>query len=1349
MPSSTCRSAVAGALLLLLALLARPSTVVCQTYSPIVASLSSCSSSTASLVTLGDLSIDNSYPTQFNDGNLGLTAFNNSLFGATISQLSMQLGDNTANTFPTHLRMGVYTVGAAVAGSTQVSMSLVAQTDELTVYPSGAQLLTANLQQPLKLLSGGQYAIGMYADSQLSVYLSSVNSLGFNGYSNFGYIDIAMPGTISPSGPSAYSALAMAATGCLDSSTLAAPGTALYYLCAYAEQYAPAASTTDYTQVSVTSTLSVSGVVTVSTAASSTGGYPVQSFSGTLSTSLSGQGEYYSPYFTTNSINLAASASNKIKGAAPSNLLYPTGAASVDGNGLSFVGSNGVQYILQWSSTLKQYQIVSSSIAVSASKPVVASGSSVTAITMSSTPTFGCTPAQTYTPPTVPSCPSGYQSMALADLDATGAVPSYAQTDYQQSLYGNVLYFRPFSTVASGTLVQSLSVYLGANPGTVLHMRLGLYALNGSISSPSWTLLGQTAEQIIANAAGGVITVPLASALTVQAGAYSVGVWFDQPVYASATSWSATPYPTQLSQLYTSLSTNGQLPSYVIPAQGYQMPVVGALTCVPTTATTQFSFCAAFTTQYGQNDTTSGTLTVLSTTQTNSFGSYYVVIGGNASRTDATGSTYVLTPATLTNPTVQRLYVPSSTKQGLSLDSNGLQFAYYMYGVSMLTVSAQPIPNTPASQYAGYNGQSYGSPTMVNVGPGEFSYQPYTTGNPLPTCIYTPVAYANLLTPPSQPPPVCALSAVNITLGDSLIADYSKQAEGNSVPALTVYTNSFTVAVSGVVVSQMAVSILANTAQSLNVYLGVYSSTGALLGSTPLLSWQQAYDQQVLATLNAPLTLSAGKYYAALVSDGPLNIATSTTLSPSATVSALGSGLPATISLTGSSAGAVPLTVLGCASAAYSFCSTVQYYTPISVSATGPTTTTYLYQGLLTGVTNADGSVSAQVVNAHGTVVTRFVYYGFLETIAYTELTLAAPSTVYPSKAQALDGTGLLLTSSTLGISVNLSYSTALGQYMDTWGTLSLPGSQIVTSVFNLTALSSSNAGIPSCSVSQLPSTISPSPAPLSCSSGSSAVTLGDDISTDYGSDTEEYNYNGDNFLITSLVSTGNSSVLLSQVAVGINVNHNTLAKLRFAVYDFSMNLLSPTNEVTVTNPGDSIVIGSLATPVLLPSNSSYYLALWIDTALYMGFSLPYSQYCYEIPYVSSQGFPASLTTAPGSLGAECATVALAGLGCTAPAGSSSSNSTTNPPTGSATTTSSGGGSNDVSLSKGAVAGIVIGCVVGSNLLLLVCLFLLFGLGRKSTNNGAVSKSRMNSEREPASRVELATAEPSQYGAKE
>ena len=915
--------------------------------------------------------------------------------------------------------------------------------------------------------------------------------------------------------------------------------------------------------------------------------------------------------------------------------------------------------------------------------------------------------------------------MAVTLGDNTADLTADFDLDYGYAyVYGNVLYFRPIAVTVSGTLIQSLSTYLLPNPNAVVHVRLGLFSLNGTIAAPSWTLITQAAEQVLINPIGGAITAPLPSAVSLASGYYAVGVWFDQPVYSLENYWFTTPSVNNLYQAYTSVSASGAMPGFAVPIQDYLMAPSAANGCVLGQSTVQFSFCAAFQRppspplNLPSYDLYSGVLTALSVPQQSALGSYWAVISGNGTLAAAEyRPPQSFTLGSIANPTMQRLYDSSTTGGGVALDSTGLQLYYNYYSEEpvVVLIASKQIPYTPAYTYTESEQYYFSNPANPAVGPGEFTYQRYQPGATLPNCTYQPTTYANIVQPASLSNEACAaVGQIQVSYGDAAIADFANQKEGNSIPGLTLYSNSFT-AISGVTLTQVAVDILSNTGKALSIQMGVYSSSGILLGSTAVVSLIQAYDQQVVAALTSPVSLTAGVYYLAVVANSSLALPTSTVSSPTMSVSSLASGLPPTFTLTGSSAGAVPLVAYGCAAASHSICMYAQYYTPASMG--GPMSTVYLYQGLVTGTSNSDGSVSVQLVNLHGTVLQRPSSYISTNVVGFAQLLLAGPSRLYPNAAAAVDGTGLALWSSALQQTVNLTYSAAVGQYVDTWGSSSL-GLKPTLSGFTLTALTAP-VSISSCSALTLPSVTSSSPAPPSCPAGQTAVTLGDDNSVDYAYNQEEIFWTENSFISTTQVSTGASAVALSQVAVALNKNFNTIARMSFALYDASQRLLASTGELVLTNPGDTIAAAAFPSPYVLAPNTSYFLAYWSDDSLYMPFTFNVITPCAAVTYVPGAPWPASIPNE----GYFCGAIALAGLGCTtsfSPLTSSSSSDSAN-------------------LSKGAVAGIVVGCVLGSNLLLLVCLFVFMSMVRGASWKSTRGKSESESESDSATpHMELA-----------
>ena len=1306
-------------------------------------------------------------------GYVYLTAANHSTLGSQLTQMTLALGDNSALAAPVLLRLGVYSLSAGVGSGVQGT--LVGQTGELVLYPSGPQLLVANLLQPVVTIASNQYGLGVTTSNNFKAFGGG----GVTSYYAYAYAayDYSLPAAILGTASATYST-AIAASGCYDPSTLSSAGTSLYAFCGYVETYAPSPSTTDYTQVSSTTQQVFSGLIVANSSSPTTksfgSGLAVATLKGSVTTTRSGQNSFQLPQIATLVDQLSGTTTQSIASTSPTNLIYPSGSAAlVDASGLSLVASSGTAYLLQWQAATLQYQLRTTTGAVSGTTAL--SGFTLTPISASNPQVPVCAPiAPVYTPPSVPSCPAGSQAVTLGDVtsDLSSVYYVASGTGY---VSGNVLYFRPFYVQVAGTQVLSLSTYLFPNPNAIVHARIGLYALNGSITTPSWTLLSQTPEQVLANPLAGNITVPLPSVQTLGVGVYAVGVWFDAPVYSLATSWDAAPQPFNLYAQYTSQSSSGAMPAYAVPQADYSLAPGAANACVPGQSTTQFSICAAFRTGAAATavDVYSGTLTVLSNKYSGPFGSYWNVVSGNISRVGYLQ--YPMSAGSVTSPTPNRLYDVTTTSGGVALDTAGVQFYANYLGSEPYTFVLKSVlaPFTPTYAYAETLQLYYGAPTTYSgYGPGQFTYASYTAGSPIPNCTYTAPTYINLVlpTPPAQETCTAYPGYMRATFGDTAISDFANQAEGNAIPASTIYTNAIIVQGS-VILTQLAVDVLGNTAQNLSLQLGLYTSAGALLASTAQVLLAQVYDRQIILPLTTPATLTAGTYLVAVMASASLNIATSASAtSPSASVASFSGGLPAQMSVSGTAA-AVPVTAFGCAVATHTFCSIIQYYLPQQLG--GPTTYAYVYQGVLAATSNADGSLSAVVVDIHGTYFQRYTSVPNNNLYQFTQLSLAAPSRLYPGAAQPVDATGLQLYSATVG-SLNLTYNAALGQYVDTWGRNAQKLATIQYSQFSLTTVGTSGTLVPACNVLTLPQSVSPPlPSPPTCPSGQTPVTLGDNTKSDYTYSQEEDDYiNGGN-IVTRVFTTGNATLSIAQVGLGLMNNMNTLVRMSFAVYGRT-GLLGYSHEVNVSNPqNDLTVVASLQAPVTLQPRTTYYFAMWADNSLFLEFSAPNNNPCGAVPYIPGGTAWPALVPNTGS----CAGLAIVAYGCTtAPPSSATSPPTTTPtptttagtggasptsaaspasPTTSPSTsipppppqsTSTSSSSNDVSLSKGAVAGIVVGCVVGTNLLVLLCLFLMCNWSLKGSGDG-VQKAPKNRESEPQSRVELApTTEPSRVG---
>ena len=1245
-----------------------------------------------------DVSLSSVYTYYCCEVNLNVVQATSNLL---ISQVQLPLADNSASTTPMYIRFGVFLASgnaSDTSGATSLTLSLLAQSDEITIYPTTPFMLYAQLQQRVQIIAGATYAIGFYSTSPLQVYQAP--SSGWGGWGPWSnYNSYAMPQLLTGySG--GFALISMAGSGCAVSTS----DTAFYSICGYLQQYQAAGNTNDFTSVAATTTIVVQGVLAASltpTHTTSGMGYAVTAIYGDTITTVSGQDYSYYPSSSSSGWAVTKASTYRIQGASPNDLIYPssnTNKPVVDASGLTLQLSNGVQYVLQYNTTTGQYQILNSSLTgLSTATTVFSNFTAVPMVTGAADPVCA-PPPSIYLAPTLPSCPSGYERREDFATDFSRQDDGYYFIYDYSNLQGNVLYFDPFAIQVPGTIIDSLASPLMANPLTVIHMRLGLFVLNGSLAAPSWTLLTQTAEIVVANTLGGTFTGLLTPSYTVMTvGTYAVGVWFDQPVFAYGASWISAPGAFNLYQLYSTSA----LPLYVVPQADYDQAIAFARGCVPKEVSlAYFSYCAAFPVitadQHTNNTTVSGTFIVLNQPINDAYGSYYMVVGGNGSYSEDAGDTLLL--GSINNPSPMKLYTSGYATSGLPFDISGIS----MFGLNyddcgiQLILNSRPVPYTPTYSVNFALQYPCGNPTPTQVGPGQFSL---VAGSSVPSCAYNGLVRLNQVVPASVPVDTCGSPGqMPVILGDPVIADYSKQTEGNSIPANTVYTNSFTPS-SATTVTQLAVDLLANTAVIVNVQLGLYSSSGALLGSTAPFLLQQIYDQQVVQPLISAVVLTAGsEYFLAILADQQLNIAQSA--SSSGTVTAqFSAGLPSNMSMSESTGGAVAVAAYGCATATHSLCGFVQYYVPEGVSMYGPATMLFQYEGLIVGSTASNGSVVVTTADIHLLAFNRpATSYPSQTLIAFSQLSLSAPAILYPGQMQCLGGSGLRLYSNTLATFVNVSWSTSFGRYAETYGAaFSLYGS-VINSVFNVTSVGSSGRIVQSCNLIDLPSSITPAtPSAPTCPAGESSLQLGDDYNGDFYYNLEEFGYYTGNWLTTQQVRSTNSAYQIQQIAFEINVNVQSRLRFTFAVYDANMDLAGITNEVTVTNNvADLLVIATLQIPVTMPPNSTYYLALAQDNTLWASFSQAYLNPCGPVIYSnSSHMWPANLIPVEYSTWV-CAAPPLAALGCTV-----------------ATPTSrvSSSSSDNANLSKGAVAGIVIGCVLGTNALLLLCLFLACGIG--------------------------------------
>ena len=591
--------------LLLLSLLLQP----CQAtlyYTPLVAPFDASTQCTAgqsevmlgnsNAATLGDYSTLSLYP----EGQLYYSAFNNTAYGGLVTQLSVALADNSNLRASMLLRLGLYVLN----GGNGIR---VGQTDLITLYPSPATTVHAVLQQPVTLLMDAQYLVAvqvasdsswLYFGQWLNLVQPAVGAAGGSVSASFN--DYSLPARFQPS--SSYSSsggLAVQASGCYDPHYLDSATMAFYAICAYTESYWPAPANASQYASSSTAISVLQGTLIVSTTPKTTAfgtGFAVTAATAELVQSSTGLSPYY-PASTTHVLDLTAGG-NKITSVQPSNLLYTDGTTPpVDGLGISFLSSTGLQLLLQYDAVSRQYQLVNSSNNGEAptSLPLF-SNVTLTRITTANEATLPpqkCTATgkAAYTPDAPIACPAGSLPVQFGDTDLSDT--AYAE-EGGNSAMANAIFFRLFSVNTAGTTINTLQYSMLQQPGSVFQMRMGVFAVaNASATySSNFTLLAQTAPLTLYNPPDLTVSANLPSALQLPVGVYALGIWFDAAVYAAYVAW-PNSFMAQLP--FSAVSSDGAFPLKSVGRGPSQVLSQGATGCVANSAATvQLQLCAAF-----------------------------------------------------------------------------------------------------------------------------------------------------------------------------------------------------------------------------------------------------------------------------------------------------------------------------------------------------------------------------------------------------------------------------------------------------------------------------------------------------------------------------------------------------------------------------------------------------------------------------------------------------------------------------------------------------------------------------------------------------------------------------------
>ena len=631
-----------------------------QSYIPQPAPFSSCASG-QSLLTVGSTDVsdsslfvtDSGIESSSSHQAVYMTPFTlrgQNAFGVVLSQMAVHVYDSNSLQVPAHLRLAIYLYQEAQNSSQAFDLAaLVAQTDEITLYPSGEQTLYANLLQPVVLDSEGDYGLAIYSDSPLDLAGgpadTGVYGLGQFADMSYGFNNYGVPQGVMIYGYGVRHPIS--ATGCLDSSQFRQPNHTYYAFCALVESYQrEPANNSNPLVTSLTNVTRYSGVIAVqsnvSVQTSYGTGYPITYMEGEVQVSSNAGAFVYpplglraTPFFYRSSASSSSSSSGLFSNA--SDLLYPNMSIPVDRSGILF--------------TTTRNQSVLYCTNVSVDSTIGQRGEAGTTNTYFSS--FDIFPAdQLEQVITACNVPIGFQYYADNFQCAPDAAPvSWGDTDLvynmnsqdvtRDGLPPNLIAFRFFTAWTPNTTIYTLSYYTYANPIAVVHMRMGLFATNTSFvdsfsAMPQYQLLEQTEEIELVNVDEQMIITTLTRPVNLtQNHTYAIGVWSDSLLYGPQYDWwqeAGAPLP------YSAVDIDGSFPKQVqaFGAQTALQPM-SANGCVAKERLIAIHWCASFAQVidrgYGESEAVvhrfQGTFWVLSTPYQNEWGTYHIITAGN------------------------------------------------------------------------------------------------------------------------------------------------------------------------------------------------------------------------------------------------------------------------------------------------------------------------------------------------------------------------------------------------------------------------------------------------------------------------------------------------------------------------------------------------------------------------------------------------------------------------------------------------------------------------------------------------------------------------------------------------
>jgi hypothetical protein len=1102
----------------------------------------------------------------------------------------------------------------------------------------------------------------------------------------------------------------------------------------------------NYEYAAITDTVMFAGVMAVSTTntgSSSTGSWNyVTAANGAYYTQ--GTSEWYYPSAsdttTARTLLLGAGSQNSFN-----QRLYPNGQTNVDEGGISFTALDGTQVIISYTNGTYQFTEFVGSVRRTISGRTA--GVEVRRISSTGEAAAQCSPPPQYSATAPITCPAGSTEILLGQDEREIANKMYDEEYYYT--YANQVYMREVVAQASDIELRQISFLANPLPRTIARVRMAILTRT-VVGTSVYQLVAQTNEITVANMlVPSTIRGNLITPVTLTRGQnYTIAFVSDVGLYCPIGYWKY-PVDSHLSDTYDFVVGNGFPSSLLGTNGGSDQPTIGARGCILNSAPVSYSFCAAYV-YASDTKVYQGVITTVAQDQTSTQGTYRPIVGGY-------GTSYLYNSGDEAHPEIYNFTVNNFdlfVNNRLYTSAQGAS-AVDDFGFAVLTtnewdayaaqISSFVDPNSASRELMERKQYFYSTyfESVKNL-VSSFTYQPYL-GGAVPICGLPPRP-ANLVTPASVARVVCPNIGNSIAdvFGDPSVGDFANNADGTTVAANRVYTQSFTPE-NNAVIRQLVVGILNNADQTptINIRMGLYAvANNSLIVQTAQLALYQAIDQMIVINLPFSVNVVAGQsYYIALFADNTLEVATSAVAnSPSMTATYGTSGLPTTFTSSGNAV-SVSIAAFACVDATHAFCGYAQHYNP-----TSRISQTYLYQGLIQADpishNNAAGTyLSIYAAAGRMSVVQRESDYPSNTVTVQTYSQSPGTSANYytsGNNGQQIDSTGLSFTTADGSIHTIKLVNNVI-QVVP--GAADMSQIRVLFTGFAVTSLSDS-AGIPACGLQSVPSgenVLLPNP---SCGTGE-LVTYGTSNPFGVRYSTEGSTSAYPNRIYTRPLVTGaGKPSIITQIQFGILNNPNTFTRMRAALYNSNGTLLSDSREMELINPVTGSYSAALNTPQYLEPSTSYFMAVWINTGLYAGYDTAISD-SIEVGF-DGNTWPAQFSISVGKIYGDNQR-AIGAVGCTtnpivvSTSSARVSSSSTAVPTPQASSTaepSSSTGSavinewsnsNSANLSSGAVAGLVIGCVIGANLLLLAC-FYFFCLSTAAVGGKPLNHTRFEDE---------------------